>query len=142
MTSFHILMIVKAFSKQVSDTVLPYPYPNLWVERDLLFFVLLLFFLDFLPFPLFFFDLLLFFLDFLPFPLDFLPFLLPFLPFLAFLPFFLLLASASGLLTSRELARSSVRLASSSRSQAAAMAAMARTPRRSRQSLFIFVRLY
>merc|ERR1712156_1280668 len=139
MTSFHILMMVTAFSKQVSDTVLPYPYPNLWVERDLLFFVLLLFFLDFLPFPLFFFDLLLFFLDFLPFPLDFLPFLLP---FLAFLPFFLLLASASGLLTSRELARSSVRLASSSRSQAAAMAAMARTPRRSRQSLFIFVRLY
>merc|ERR1711936_1072316 len=128
-------MMVTAFSKQVSDTVLPYPNPNLWVERDLLFFVLLLFFLDFLPFPLFFFDL-------LPFPLDFLPFLLPFLPFLAFLPFFLLLASASGLLTSRELARSSVRLASSSRSQAAAMAAMARTPRRSRQSLFIFVRLY
>merc|ERR1719340_484838 len=115
--SFHILMMVTAFSKQVSDTVLPYPY-ILWVERDLLFFVLLLFFLDFLPFPLFFFDLLLFFLD--------------------FLPFFLLLASASGLLTSRELARSSVRLASSSRSQAAAMVAMARTPRRSRQSLFIF----
>merc|ERR1712165_501837 len=108
-------MMVTAFSKQVSETDLPYPYPPyLWVERDLLF-------LDFLPFPLFFFVLLLFFLDFLPFPLDFLPFLLPFLLFLAFLPFFLLLASASGLLTSRELARSSVRLASSSRSQAAAM---------------------
>merc|ERR1711910_292991 len=131
-------MIVKAFSKQVSETAFPL---ILELEPDLVlrFLVLVPFwdfpplffnFVPFLDFPPLLFDL----VPFLDFPALFLDFLLllllPFLllfgffPFpLFFLPFLLLLAS--GLLTRRELVRSSERLASSSWSQAEAIAAIA-----------------